>query len=473
MKKTVLAMAVLWVAAVGFSGTGKPNMVIYLADDHGRLDCSVYGPASIKTPTMKKLAAGGMVFNNAFVASPSCGPSRSALLTGLMPARNGAEPNHTKPRPETAIMVKLLQKQGYEVVAFGKVAHGGHAAMYGFDLASGKRSALAGQVQKFLAGRPKDKPLCLIVGDKRPHVAWIKESTYDPSRVELPAYLVDTQETREHWARYLTDVTGMDAEMGEVDRLTREYFGSDDYLFMYTSDHGGQWPFGKWNLYDSGINVPMIVRWPGRVKPGSRTDAMVSWIDLFPTLIDLAGGEIQEGIDGTSFADVMLGKSDCHREVIMTTHTGDGRMNVYPIRSVRTERFKYIRNIRPDCYHSNHSDMLRKDGAGAYWDSWDEAAKTDPEAAALIKTYYERPAIEFYDLEKDPRETVNLAENPEYKAQINKMSAMLDDWMNEQGDQQTIHGKPYPVSGPVPYIVGRSKGHGSTVGRKKTGQKKQ
>ena len=296
---------------------------------------------------------------------------------------------------------------------------------------------------------------------------------YDPSKITLPSHFVDTPETREHWARYLTDITGMDAEMAKIDALARGYFGNDDFLFMFTADHGGQWPFGKWNLYDSGINVPMIVRWPGKIAADTRTEAMVSWIDIFPTLLDLTGGTIPANIDGKSFAGVLLGKADTHRDVIFTTTTADvrqetkfhERIHIYPIRSVRTERFKYIRNIYPDTYHSNHSDTLRNDGAGGYWDSWDEAAKTDPKAKAIIAKYYQRPAIEFYNIEKDPNEQVNLANNPEYKDQIAKMSSMLDEWMKEQGDTVRTRREGYPLSGPTPHELYRLRKNGATNAR--------
>jgi len=433
----------------------RPNMVVFLSDDHGCLDSPVYGGALVKTPTMQKLAADGMVFDRAFVASPACGPSRAALLSGLMPARNGAEPNHTLPRPETQIMVKILQEQGYEVVAFSKVAHGNkHPEMVGFDhWQDARREQIAKRVANYLQRRTAQKPLCLMVGDHRPHVPWIAQSTYDPNAVVLPEHFIDTKETREHWARYLTDVTGMDATMAEIDRLARAHFGTDDYLFLYTADHGAQWPFGKWNLYDAGTRTPMIVRWPGKIAPGARTEAMVSWIDIMPTLIECAGGTDPEGIDGKSFADVLLGKSTRHRDAIYTTHSGDGVMNVYPIRAVRTERFKYIRNLRPDCYHSNHSDILRKDGAGAYWDSWDEAAQRDPKAAAVVAKYYQRPPVEFYDLTKDPTEQHNLVNDRQYVEQIEKMSAMLNKWMKAQGDTQKVFREPYPTSGPRPRAV--------------------
>lgn len=456
MKEKLLACVYLaflsLLLARGASAAVKPNVVIFLADDHGRAESSVYGHSEIRTPMMASLAQEGLVFNRAFVVSPACGPSRSALLSGLMPARNGAEENHQMPRAETQAMVKKMQDAGYEVVAFGKVAHGKYGELCGFDhMEEGRREAIGEAVERFLDNRTSKKPLCLIVGDHRPHVPWIKSMDYDPSKITLPPWLIDTPETREHWARYLTDITGMDAQMARVDAMATAHFGSDDFLFIYTADHGGQWPFGKWNLYDKGINVPFIARWPGHVEAGGRTDAMISWIDLFPTLLDLVDGDMPPGLDGRSMLPVLMGKSDTHRDVIFTTTTADGIRNIYPIRSVRTERFKYIRNIFPDAYHSNHSDILRKDGAGGYWDSWDEAAKHDPKAKAIVDKYYQRPAIEFFDLENDPDEQVNLARDPTYKAQLAKLSTMVDSWMKAQGDTVRMKRKPFPLSGPTPH----------------------
>lgn len=454
---------------------GPPNIVVFLADDHGRAESSVYGTEEVRTPIMAALAREGMVFDNAFIASPSCGPSRSALLTGLMPARNGAEPNHTMPHDGTMKMVPMLKELGYEVVAFGKVAHGTKQAKdAGFDQAeNGRKEELAELVSEFFRKRKDtNKPLCLLVGDHRPHVAWSEESTYDPEQITLPDYLIDTPETRDHWARYLTDITGMDELMGKIDKMARDYFESDDFLFIYTADHGGQWPFGKWNLYDKGVRVAFQARWPGRIEAGIRTDAMVSWIDLFPTLIELGGGSVPDDIDGKSFAEVLLGNKKKHRNRVYVTHSGASK-NVYPIRAVRTERFKYIRNLLPDSYHSNQSDVSRKDGAAAYWYSWDEAAKTDPHAAAIVKKYYHRPAIEFYDLENDPDEQINLAQNPEYGDQVEEMSAMLDHWMKEQGDQQRVYGEPYPISGPPPFLVEQEKAAKKSDGEKKRSPKEE
>src|SRR5699024_6594216 len=214
--------------------------------------------------------------------------------------------------------------------------------------------------------------------------------------------------------RYYTDITGIDKELGEVMDLAELIFG-DNFIFIFSSDHGSQWPFAKWNLYDAGIRVPLIVAWPDHIQEESRTEAMVSWIDIFPTLLDLTGGSIREDIDGRTFAPVVMGKKKLHRKFIFSTHTGDGTYNVYPIRSVRTDRYKYILNLLPDYYHTNHSDLLRNDGRAGYWDSWDRIARKDPEAAEVIRKYYVRPKEEFYDLRRDPTEQQNMIGEERYQ----------------------------------------------------------
>jgi arylsulfatase A-like enzyme len=320
----------------------------------------------------------------------------------------------------------------------------------GFDFYSEPRINLYDHISAYFKNNKENEPVCLMAGDRRPHVPWTTISLYDPSKLDLPPYFIDTKETREHWAQYYSDITGFDMEMGKVYQLACEQFGNN-FIFVYSADNGRQWPFGKWNLYDSGIKVPLIVVWPGHIRPNTRTDALVSWTDILPTLLEITGSKIPEGLDGKSFSNILHGKSAKHREYIFTTHSGDGKMNVYPIRSVRDNRFKYIRNLRPDCYHSNHSDILRKPNAAAYWNSWDEAAAADPVAASVIQKYDVRPAEEFYDTSKDPSEQQNLIDSKTHREHIEKMRQMLDKWMNEQGDKQTVFESPYPVTGPRPH----------------------
>ncbi len=446
-------MRLLLAISLGLLSTGwihaKPHIVVFLTDDLGGDDTTVYGSKDVSTPNIERLAAMGMTFDRAFVASPACAPSRAALLTGLMPARNGAEANHTYPRPAVPYLTTAMKGLGYEIASFGKVVHGNNKAEYGFDYYSHPRVGLAGNVSDYFDQRQSDKPLLLMVGDRRPHVPWTTESIYQPSEVSLPPYFIDTPETRLHRARYFSDIAGLDSEFGAVMALAGERLG-DDVIYVFTSDHGGQWPFGKWNLYDAGIRVPLIVAWKGRIKAGTRTDAMVSWVDLMPTLIDLAGGAIPDGIDGRSFAQVLTGRESSHRDLIFTTHSGDGVFNVYPIRSVRTAKYKYILNLLPEHIHTNHSDILRKDGAGAFWDSWDEAADSDERAAGIVRKYFQRPSEELYDVSQDRLEQVNLMADPKFADIAGALRAVLEDWMQEQDDQQTVFNDPYPASGPRP-----------------------
>lgn len=449
IKRILGAMTGLLALVLAASTQGKlPNIVVFISDDLGRLDTSIYGSKDARTPVMEKLAAVGMTFNNAYVASPSCCPNRFSLLTGLMPARHGAHPNHSQVKPGTKFLLPVLQKLGYHVASFGKVAHGRNRNP-GTDFNSPPPREMSKNVLKHFRGKKIDQPICLLVGDRRPHVSWSKESAYDPEKVTLPPYFIDTPETREHWARYLTDITGMDEEMGRIWDFAKQRFG-DDFIFLFTSDHGGQWHMGKWTLYDSGTRIPLLAAWPGKIKAGVRTDAMVSWVDIIPTLIDLAGGDVPKGLDGRSFKNVLFGKTDSHRNKIFTTHTGDGAMNIFPIRSVRIGQYKYIHNLRPDAWFTNHSDRHRKDGAGAFWDSWDAAARNDKTAAEVVRRYYTRPEFEFFDLETDPLELNNLADNPEFASRIASMRSELEAWTKSQGDELEIHREPYLRSKPIP-----------------------
>lgn len=443
MNKLSFSLISLATASQSFlNAQTKPNIVVYLGDDHGVLDASIYGATDVKTPQLERIAKLGMVFDRAFIASPASGPSRAALLTGKMPARNGAEANHTYPRNEIQVLPQLLQQNGYEVAAFGKVAHEKMNKTAKFDSYSEPKINLAQNVKSYLQNRTETKPLCLLVGDKRPHVPWTNERLYKPEEVKLPSYFIDTKETREHRSMYYSDITGLDAEMGKVYDMAKDQFG-DNFIFIYTADHGAQWPFGKWNLYDAGIRVPLVMVWPNQIKTNTRSTAMVSWIDIFPTLLEITGAQTPNDLDGKSFSKVLKNNKSTFRKYIFTTHSGDGNKNIYPIRSVRTERYKYIRNIHPEFYHSNHSDIDRRQNAGAYWNSWDSVAKTDPKAREIISRYYQRSAEEFYDLSKDPTEQNNLINKPELAKRIEKMRQKLNHWLKEQGDELKIYNTPY------------------------------
>ena len=431
--------------------TSPPNIVVFLADDHGFLDSEVYGSKEVHTPNMLRIAQAGMTFTHAFVASPSCAPSRAALLTGLMPARNGAEANHAKPRAKIKKLPAYLKELGYEVAAFGKVSHYKHTADYGFDYfahdAFHEHAAIPAAL-KWLRERKSDKPLCLFVGSNWPHVPWPEKADGEQNNAALPPTLVDTPEMREARVLYCAAVARMDAELGQIYDSARESFGTN-LLFLHTSDHGAQFPFGKWNCYDAGIRTSLLAVWPGVVKPGTRTDAMVSWVDIPPTLVEAAGGKAPDNLDGRSFAAVLRGEKSAHRDRIFTTHSSDGNMNVYPMRSVRTADWKFILNLRPEFSFHTHIDLAPRDNKPGYWGSdwasWTNAAKTNAVATVKVARYHQRPAEELYDLRNDPFEQRNLASDPAQAARAKVMRAELEAWMKEQGDQRRVFGQPRPL----------------------------
>lgn len=449
MRCFLVLLFVSAVAAFAQTPPARPNLVIFLTDDHGQLDSTVYGAKDVRTPHMARLAAAGLVFDRAFVASPSCAPSRAALLTGLMPARNGAEANHSKPHASLKKLPAYLRELGYEVVAFGKVSHYRYTGDYGFDhfAHDGFHEDVAiPNGLAWLRARRSAKPLCLFLGTNWPHVPWPDTGEgHTPDAVTVPPTHVDTPETREARARYYAAVGRMDAELGAAYDAAREVLG-DNTVFLTTSDHGAQWPFGKWNCYDAGVRTPLIAVWPGNIAPGTRTGAMVSWIDILPTLVELGGGMPPADIDGRSFVPVLRGAKATHRDRIFTTHSGDGRFNIYPIRSVRTEDWKYIRNLYPDYWFTTHADL--NPGDTGYFPSWAAAAKRDPAAAAIVARYHERPAEELYDLRADPREQRNLAADPAHAARLAALRAEVDAWMKASNDSAKAFAEPRLKSDP-------------------------
>jgi arylsulfatase A-like enzyme len=272
-------------------------------------------------------------------------------------------------------------------------------------------------------------------------VPWPEGDAYDAAKVNLPPTHIDTPETR-HWrTRYYAAVTKADDDLGAIRAAVSRHLDPKNTYTFFTSDHGAQWPFGKWNLYDVGIRVPLIVAGPA-VKAGATTDAMTSWVDLLPTLVDLAGGQPPKEIDGRSFAAVLRGEQETHREEIYTTHSGDGRFNVYPIRAVRDGHWKFVLNLHPEYQHATHINRASTGDGLSYFRSWEDAAKTDATAAAIVGRYKLRPAVELYDLSADPHEQRNLAAAPEHAARVSAMRAKLEAWMQQQGDTRQVFNEP-------------------------------
>ena len=426
----------------------KPDILIFMADDHSQYDSSAYGNEHVPTPQMEKLAAEGITLTHCFTATPACAPSRASLLTGLMPARNGAEDNHTFPKAGTRSLVSDLKAAGYTTAAIGKIAHG-QPRSFDFDFVqpnTGHDPRPA--VTEYLAKRDKTKPLVLFVGTSDPHVPWPEPQGFKPKDVDLTPHLLDTPMTRRHRAAYYTAIRRVDDLLGWL-RETAAREMSADLLFLYTADHGGQWPFGKWTLYDYGTRVPFIAAWPGHIQAGTESDAMVLLQDTLPTLLDVAGGKAPDGIDGKSFLPVLEGKAEGHRQKIFLTHSGDKEMNVYPIRAIRSGEWKLIHNLHPEFAFTNHSDLHRRPLAGAYWNEWAELYRNgDANAKTIVEAYYKHPKWELYRVVEDRWETENRIDDAALAPMVAEMKEELAEWMKAQGDMGRVFNDPRPLEKP-------------------------
>lgn len=433
------------------TGATRPNIVLFIADDLGVNDIGPYGNRVVKTPNLDKLSKESMLFRRVFAGSPTCGPSRSSLFTGLMPFRHGAHGNHSGVKENTRSLVHYMQAAGYKVAIAGKL-HVGPDIVFSFERIAKTNVPEPGfegkpglnydlsmdPVDQWLSNQNNDQPFLLIVADHSPHVVWPETSSYDPGEIKVPSNHVDTKETRRSRARYYEDISKMDRNVGHLLHSLEEHDLARNTMMVFTADQGPQWPFAKWSLYEDGIRVPLMIRWPGKVKAAVYTTAMMSQVDLLPTFVEVAGGIAPAEIDGKSFLKVLLGELNIHRDVVFASHTGDGMMNRSPSRMLRTAQYKYILNLAPENVYHTHMDKAKDhDGGREYWNSWLEKAKTDRRAAAILDRYHNHPAEELYDLEADPGERRNLAADKRHAALMTRYRKELAAWRQSQGDFET------------------------------------
>jgi arylsulfatase A-like enzyme len=251
-----------------------PHIVLFIADDYSWHDAEPYGATDVHTPNIAALAKEGMRFDRAIAAAPTCTPSRSAMYTGLFPFRNGAHPNHSLIKEGVHTLPDYFHELGYRVVLAGKT-HIGPREQFLFEylkgsnvMPPGKKAVLwtdleTSRVEQLLDEHDKTKPLCLLVCSHSPHVYWMDNQGYDPAKINVPPYLVDTPETRIMRTKYYTDVSHMDEQLGDVLASMKKHDFVDNTVMIFTADQGAQWPMSKWTLYDAGIRAPLIVRWPG------------------------------------------------------------------------------------------------------------------------------------------------------------------------------------------------------------------
>jgi len=430
----------------GLPDDERPNILLILSDDHGVEDSGAYGNSVIATPNIDQLATQGMRFDNAFATQAICAPSRQSLYTGLYPLRHGGHRNHTEVIPSTLSLPHYFEPLGYQVHLAGKT-HFGPSEAFPFNKLSKSKNTFSdssSNIAKYFAAMQQvfeqtEQPFFIVAATSLPHTnvglneGYPEPVNYQPKDVPLPPYLIDTPETRIERAGYYELVSGLDNDIGTLLKLLESSASADNTLVIYTSDHGAGFAFEKWTNYDAGLHVPLIVTWPNKIPPNSESDALVSLIDILPTLLEATGGTTPHNIDGKSFLPVLKSERENHRALVFASHTTLGIRNASdatPIRSVRSERYKYIRNLNPDGLFTNN---VTEKGQGG-WFSWLEQAQTDAVTKQRTQHYQKRPYEELYDLLNDPYELNNLANDAGLQSQKVYLSTQLDTWMIQQND---------------------------------------
>ena len=425
-------ISIVWLAQA--QAASKPNMVFIIADDCTYRDIGCYG-GQARTPHIDKLATEGMRFTRCFQAAPMCSPTRHNIYTGLYPVKSGAWPNHTRAYPHVKSIVHHLRPLGYRVTQTGKT-HINPRTVFPFENFGGGKNPDMKYIDRLFAETAKGgKPFCLFACSNEPHSPWNKgdASAYPPAKVKLPPYLVDTPRMRSDFSNYLAEITYYDSQVGEIVGLLEKHGLSKNTLVMVVSEQGNGFPFAKWTCYDHGLQSAMIVRWPGKVKAGAVTDAMVEYVDVTPTFIAAGGGKPIKGLDGKSFLPVLRGETQTHKQHvfgIMTTRGINNGTDAFAIRSVRDTRYKLILNLNHESKFTNACTA-----SPAFKSMVAKAAAGDATAKRLVHAYHHRPAVELFDLKTDPLEMTNLAGQTDLKKVETHLRAELAAWMKAQGDE--------------------------------------
>lgn len=423
----------------------RPNLLLIIADDANWRDFGFTGNKEIQTPHLDKLATEGVQLTGMFTPATTCSPSRHALYTGLYPVRSGAFPNHTRAYDGTRSMFTQLKELGYRVGLQAK-EHVAPAASFPFEHITRDQDDFAA-TQSYIT-RKKAEPWLLVYASHDPHGPWDRgpKDQYDPARLTVPPYLHDNAVTRQQLAAYYAELTSLDSQVGRLMELLDETGQRENTLVLFVSEQGSSFPYGgKWSVYDNGIHTAAIARWPGHIKPGSRSSALMQYVDVPPTFFAAAGGDPatvdtgcpdangNRGFDGQSFLGVLTGEKQTLRDYVFAQHTTvgiNGYKEPYPMRAVRDGRYKYIRNLAPQ--NTYEIGGIHK---GEPITSWKADARTDAALAARVDWLYHRPGEELYDLDADEYELKNLASDPQYAEIKARLSQQLDAWMLQQGDK--------------------------------------
>lgn len=437
-KKTLLTvLAAVTTFSLSAQKTEKPNLVLFLADDCSYIDLGCYGSSDSRTPNIDRFASQGIRFTKAYQAAPMCSPTRHNLFTGLWPVKTGAYPNHTMVKDGTLSIIHHLKPAGYKVALIGK-SHVQPHSVFPWDLyapLTKSNEINFAAVDSFIqACTANHQPFCLLVTSNQPHTPWNKgnPALFNPERLQLPPYYVDIPATRAAFCKYLAEVNYMDQEFGTLLTKLDDHKVADRSVVVYLSEQGNSLPFAKWTCYDMGVHSACIVRWPGVTKPQSTSDALIEYVDMVPTFLDIAGIQPSGPLDGKSFVPVLNGAAKEHKQYTFSLQTTRGiysGSDYYAIRSVGDKKYRYILNLTPEVTFQN------TETEGPLFKKWTEKAKINADAKRITDKFQHRPAVELYDLQNDKYCMNNIAADPQNRLIIERMDKVLRQWMASCGDE--------------------------------------
>jgi arylsulfatase A-like enzyme len=429
------------------SSPKRHNVVLVIADDWSFPHAGVYGDRTVATPNFDRIAREGARFTHAFAASPSCTPSRAALLTGQAVHRLEEGGNLWGFLPKSyPVYPDLLEEAGYSVGFSGKGWGPGR-----FEPGGRSRNP-AGPVFKsfddFLQQRPAERPFCFWFGSTDPHRPYEAGSGAGSGllsdRVQVPAFLPDTPDVRQDLLDYYFEVQRFDRQLGQIIAALERSGELDNTIVVVTSDNGMPFPRAKANVYDAGARVPLAIRWPGVARAGLVIESFVSLADLAPTLLEAAGLTPHEMMTGRTMVPLLRGETQPGRDRVFVErerHANVRRGDLsYPVRAIRTADHLYIRNLRADRWPAG--DPQQYVAVGPFGDIDGGPAKSllmdrrgDPAIARHFQLAAEkRAAEELYDLRRDPHQLENVAGRPAYRTVQQRLRAGLDRWMLDTGD---------------------------------------
>ena len=419
--------------------TKKPNIIVFIADDVSWDDFGCYGNNDVVTPNIDALAKNGLIFKNAYLTTSSCSPSRNSILTGRYPHNTGAAELHTEPPLNMISFPELLKNHDYFTLQAGKF-HMGEYAKRGFDKVNDSKILNGDGGEKLwlesVKNRPKSQPFFMWFAAYDAHRVWGDNEfsgTHQPDQIEVPEYLIDGDLTRLDLAKYYDEITRFDFYIGEVIeelKLQGEY---DNTLIIIMADNGRPFPHSKTRLNDQGVKTPFIVHYPKVIKENDVVNALVSSIDIAPTIMDLVGIEVKENFQGKSFYKIFDNPNQNFRNYVFAEHNWHDYESYQ--RMVRNDNFLYIVNSRPQYPQEGPLDAIN---SPTYID-----LKSAQKNNSITKIQSEifinpRPKEELYDLKKDPFQFNNLMLSENIPDDYLLLKGILNKWIIETGDSKPL-----------------------------------